>query len=111
MMKKANIFRSIFWGLVMLIFLSGGIIGAVYNNKTFGLKKAELEKIVDIFNNNKRIEDYKKIDTDITASLKGRKIVVTYESVNTKEYVFNFKKDCLVVDLEQSDSIGRFILM
>ena len=75
-MKKANIFRCIFWGLIMLIVLSLGIIGVIYNVNSFNDNESDLKRIISIFNNNTTIKDYEKVDTKIEATLKGKNIIV-----------------------------------
>jgi len=110
-MKKANILRSIFWGLIMLIVLSLGIIGLVYNINSFKDKENDLNKIVEIFNSNQTIKEYEKVDTTIKASLKGKNIIVEHSAATTKTYTFKFKRNYLETNIEKDDTIGRVILM
>lgn len=110
-MKKANIFRSIFWGLIMLIVLTLGIFGVIYNNNEFKDKEDDLERIVNIFNNNSTIKEYEKFDTKIKASLKGKKIIIEYKAATTKTYTFNFKRKYLETNIETNDTIGKVIVM
>ncbi len=110
-MKKANIFRCIFWGLIMLIVLSLGIIGIIYNVNSFNDNESDLKRIISIFNNNTTIKDYEKVDTKIEATLKGKNIIVEVKSTTDKVYKFNFKRNYLETNIEKDDSIGNIIVM
>lgn len=110
-MKKANIIRSIFWGIIMLITLSLGIVGVVYNIKSFNDSESDLKRIIEIFNDNQTIKDYEKVDTKINASLKGKNIIVEVKMATTKTYKFNFKRDYLETNIETDDSLGNVIVM
>jgi len=74
-MKKANIIRSIFWGLLALISLILGILGLLEYNKIFNNKKQDLESIIKIFNSSKMVEEYQNVDSTIKAYLDGKNIV------------------------------------
>lgn len=110
-MKKANIIRSIFWGLIMLITLSLGITGVIHNIKSFNDSESDLKRIVEIFNNNQTIKDYENVDTKIKASLKGKNIIIEAEMATTKTYKFNFKRDYLETNIETNDALGNVIVM
>ena len=110
-MKKANIFRSIFWGLIMLILLALGILGVIHNINSYQEKKNDLEKIVTIFNNNNTIKEYEKVDTKINAAIDGKNIIVNCKTVTNKEYIFTFKREHLEINIAKDDTLGRAIIM
>ncbi|MCI8330501.1 MAG: hypothetical protein HFE04_00195, partial [Bacilli bacterium] len=110
-MKKANIFRSIFWGLIMLILLALGILGVIHNINSYQEKKNDLEKIVTIFNNNNTIKEYEKVDTKIKATIDGKNIIVNCKTVTNKEYIFTFKREHLETNIAKDDTLGRAIIM
>ena len=110
-MKKANIFRSIFWGLIMLILLSLGIVGVLHNINSYKEKEKDLERIVTLFNNNSTIKDYEKVDTKIKASIEGKNIIIDCKTVTDKEYIFTFKRSYLETNIAKDDTLGRVIIM
>ena len=110
-MRKANIIRSIFWGLLALILLSLGITGLIYNNKIFNENKNELKRIIEIFNNNNTIKDYSERKTYITATLDGKNINIKYSGVENKEYIYKSKSGYLETTINDTDTIGKIILM
>lgn len=109
--KKANIIRATFWGIIALIVLILGIMGAIYNNRIFSSRKNELENITILFNNSKFIKNYDTIGTKIYSELKGKNIIVKYESIEEKEYIFKLKNGYLETNIEKNDTIGKIIAM
>lgn len=110
-MKKANIIRSIFWGTIALIALVLGILGLLEYNKIFKNSKQDLENIIKIFNNSQIIKEYQNVDTEITASLKGKNIKIEYIGLETKTYNFKLKNGYLEVKINKNDTVGNVILM
>lgn len=110
-MKKANIFRIIFWGFITLICLTCAISGLVYNNILFKNRETDLKNIVNVFNNTKVIKNYESVNTNITATLDGKNIKILYEGVEIKEYKYKLKNGYLQTELKNNDAIGKIILM
>ncbi len=110
-MRKANIIRSIFWGLIAIISLSLGIIGIIYNNNIFDKQKDDLNRIIEIFNNNNTIVNYESIGTYIIASLDGKNIKIKYDGAEKKEYTYKLKNGYLETNLNPNDNIENVILM
>jgi hypothetical protein len=110
-MKKENIIRTCFWGLITFITLALGITGLIHNNITFSEKEHELKNIVRIFNTSNIIMNYENVNSSIIASIKGKKIKIKYDGLETKEYVYKYKTGRLETELDKTDSIGKIILM
>ncbi len=110
-MKKANIIRTIFWGFITLLLIVSGSIGLMYNNKIFNERKDDIEKIISNFNNSEVIKNYKTVNSNIEAELDGKNIKITYNGVETKEYIFKLKNSYLETNIDEYDSIGKIIIM
>lgn len=107
-MKKGYIYRTIFWGLILLIILGLGIYGMIENDKKFDTNRDEAQSIVDIFNNNETIKQYKTVGSNVEAKVKKRNIVVSF---NENNYVFKIKDNYLETTISKNDSIGKIITM
>ncbi len=107
-MKKKYIYRTIFWGLILLIILGLGIYGMIENDKKFDTNREEAQSIVDIFNNNETIKQYKTVGSNVDAKVKKRNIVVSF---NENNYAFKIKDNYLETTISKNDSIGKIITM
>lgn len=107
-MKKEYIYRTIFWGLILLIILGLGIYGMIENDKKFDTNREEAQSIVDIFNNNETIKQYKTVGSNVDAKVKKRNIVVSF---NENNYAFKIKDNYLETTISKNDSIGKIITM
>lgn len=107
-MKKEYIYRTIFWGLILLIILGLGIYGMIENDKKFDTNRDEAQSIVDIFNNNETIKQYKTVGSNVEAKVKKRNIVVSF---NENNYAFKIKDNYLETTISKNDSIGKIITM
>lgn len=107
-MKKEYIYRTIFWGLILLIILGLGIYGMIENDKKFDTNREEAQSIVDIFNNNETIKQYKTVGSNVEAKVKKRNIVVSF---NENNYAFKIKDNYLETTISKNDSIGKIITM
>lgn len=107
-MKKGYIYRTIFWGLILLIILGLGIYGMIENDKKFDTNRDEAQSIVDIFNNNETIKQYKTVGSNVEAKVKKRNIVVSF---NENNYAFKIKDNYLETTISKNDSIGKIITM
>ena len=88
-----NIWRIIFWGIILIISLCAGVLGVIYSNQNFNKRKNDLVNIVETFNSNQLINNYKKIDVNLTAKLSDKNIIVSYTGNVNKDYIFKFKKN------------------
>ena len=107
-MKKEYIYRTIFWGLILLIILGLGIYGMIENDKKFDTNREEAQSIVDIFNNNETIKQYKNVGSNVDAKVKKRNIVVSF---NESNYAFKINDNYLETTISKDDSIGKIITM
>lgn len=107
-MKKEYIYRTIFWGLILIIILGLGIYGMIENDKKFDTNREEAQSIVDIFNNNETIKQYKNVGSNVDAKVKKRNIVVSF---NENNYVFKINDNYLETTISKDDSIGKIITM
>ena len=107
-MKKEYIYRTIFWGLILIIILGLGIYGMIENDKKFDTNREEAQSIVDIFNNNETIKQYKNVGSNVDAKVKKRNIVVSF---NENNYVFKLNDNYLETTISKDDSIGKIITM
>ena len=101
-----NIWRIIFWGIILIISLSAGVLGVIYSNQNFNKRKNDLVNIVETFNSNQLINDYKKIDVNLTAKLSDKNIIVSYTGNVNKDYIFKFKKNYLETTISKNDSFS-----
>lgn len=53
-----NIWRIIFWGIILIISLCAGVLGVIYSNQNFNKRKNDLVNIVETFNSNQLINNY-----------------------------------------------------
>lgn len=107
-MKKEYIYRTIFWGLILIIILGLGIYGMIENDKKFDTNREEAQSIVDIFNNNETIKQYKNVGSNVDAKVKKRNIVVSF---NENNYAFKINDNYLETTISKDDSIGKIITM
>ena len=106
-----NIWRIIFWGIILIISLCAGVLGVIYSNQNFNKRKNDLVNIVETFNSNQLINNYKKIDVNLTAKLSDKNIIVSYTGNVNKDYIFKFKKNYLETTINKNDSIGDIVVM
>lgn len=110
---------SMFLGWLLLIILVGVALGITYL-KFFGpndnleehpieketispVVEAALQTLVDNFNNNDLINEYKSQNIDITATLNGTSIVIEYNTSDVKMYEFYFESPKLNVTVNNND--------
>lgn len=106
-----NIWRIIFWGIILIISLCAGVLGVIYNNQNFNKRKNDLVNIVETFNSNQLINNYKKIDVNLNAKLSDKNIIVSYTGNVNKDYIFKFKKNYLETTISKNDSIADIVVM
>ncbi len=106
-----NIIRSIFWGTIALISLILGIMGLIYNNRILNIYKSDLQNITTLFNNATVIRNYEEVNTKITASVKGKKIIVKTDGILEDEYIYKLKRGYLEITVSSNDSLSRIITM
>lgn len=98
-----NIWRIIFWGIILIISLCAGVLGVIYSNQNFNKRKNDLVNIVETFNSNQLINNYKKIDVNLNAKLSDKNIIVSYTGNVNKDYIFKFKKNYLETTISKND--------
>ena len=77
-------------------------------NKKFDTNREEAQSIVDIFNNNETIKQYKNVGSNVDAKVKKRNIVVSF---NESNYAFKINDNYLETTISKDDSIGKIITM
>lgn len=108
-MKKEYIFRTIFWGIIMICSLGLGIFGMIEKDKQLSSNKDEINKILEIFNSNETINEYKRVGTIVTATLKGRNININFGDY--ENYTFKVNNDYLETNVSKTDNIAKIIIM
>ncbi len=106
-----NIWRIVFWGIVCIMCVCAGVFGVIYSNQNFNSKKSDLENIVETFNNNPLINDYKRVNVNLSASLSGKSIVISYTGNISEDYIFKFRKNYLETTISKSDNIAEIVVM
>lgn len=107
-MKKAYIFRLIFWGIITIITTSLGVVGLLENNKRFESTKNILTNITKVFNGNETVQKYNKIGNDVKAYVKNRSIYITFQS---DTYKFKLKDDYLEGKILRNNTTDEMITM
>ncbi len=106
-----NIWRIVFWGIICIMCVCAGVFGVIYSNQNFNNRKSDLVNIVEIFNANPLINDYKRINVNLTAKLNGKNIVISYTGNVSEEYTFKFRKNYLETTISKSDNIADIVVM
>lgn len=107
-MKKAYIFRLIFWGIIAIVTVSLGFVGLLENNKKFESTKNILTNITKVFNGNETVQKYNKIGNNVKAYVKNRSIYITFQS---DTYRFKLKEDYLEGEILRNNERAEMITM
>lgn len=107
-MKKAYLFRLIFWGIITIIIISLGVIGFLENNKRFDSTKNTLTNITKVFNGNETVQKYNKIGNNVKAKVKNRSIYITFQD---DTYKFKLKEDYLEGKISKNNTTDEMITM
>ena len=106
-----HLYRMIFWGLIMVICIVAGVLGISQSNQNFAPVKNKLNSIVYNFNNNENVKAFNDRGITLNAKLKGRKIVITYDSTKISKYTYSYKDGYLETTFDSKDSFGTTQLM
>ncbi len=81
----------------------------IENYKDFNIKKEEIEKIINIFNNNETILEFNRVGTRVKATIKNRKLVIDFG--DSKSYKFKINDKYLETNIDKNSSSDKIIIM
>ena len=108
---KKNIWRILFWGLILLICLTLGTVGYLENRRINNEAEVLLNKIKTILNDSYIINKYEESNIKIDINVKGNKLTITFSGSTEKDYVYNLKDDVLSTQYNKNDTTGREMLI
>lgn len=108
---KKNIWRILFWGLILLICLTLGTVGYLENRRINNEAEELLNKIKTILNDSYIINKYEESNIKIDINVKGNKLTITFSGSTEKDYVYNLKDNVLSTQYNKNDTTGREMLI
>ena len=108
---KKNIWRLLFWGLILLICLTLGTVGYLENRRINNEAEVLLNKIKTILNDSNIINKYEESNIKIDINVKGNKLTITFSGSTEKDYVYNLKDNVLSTQYNKNDTTGREMLI
>ena len=108
---KKNIWRILFWGLILLICLTLGTVGYLENRRINNEAEVLLNKIKTILNDSYIINKYEESNIKIDINVKGNKLTITFSGSTEKDYVYNLKDNVLSTQYNKNDTTGREMLI
>lgn len=108
---KKNIWRILFWGIIAVICTVLGIVGYLQNNVGTESDRIILKNIANTFNSSSKLKEYESIGTHITASVKGRKIVIKYRGASEHDYTYTYEDGVLSSSFDKNDSTANNIMI
>ena len=108
---KKNIWRILFWGLILLICLTLGTVGYLENRRINNEAEVLLNKIRTILNDSYIINKYEESNIKIDINVKGNKLTITFSGSTEKDYVYNLKDNVLSTQYNKNDTTGREMLI
>lgn len=108
---KKNIWRILFWGLILLICLTLGTVGYLENRRINDEAEVLLNKIKTILNDSYIINKYEESNIEININVKGNKLTITFSGSTEKDYVYSLKNNVLNTQYSKNDMIGREMLI
>ncbi len=108
---KKNIWRILFWGLILLICLTLGTVGYLENRRINNEAEVFLNKIKTILNDSYIINKYEESNIKIDINVKGNKLTITFSGSTEKDYVYNLRDNVLSTQYNKNDTTGREMLI
>ena len=108
---KKNIWRILFWGLILLICLTLGTVGYLENRRINNEAEVLLNKIKTILNDSYIINKYEESNIKIDINVKGNKLTIRFSGSTEKDYVYSLKDNVLSTQYNKNDSTGREMLI
>ena len=108
---KKNIWRILFWGLILLVCLTLGIVGFLENKRINDVSEIKLNDIKDILDDSYIINTYKEANVQINTSVKGNNLTITFSSAVEHDYVYTLKGNILNTEYDKTDETSIDILM
>lgn len=108
---KKNIWRILFWGLILLICLTLGTVGYLENRRINNEAEVLLNKIKTILDDSYIINKYEESNIKIDINVKGNKLTITFSGSTEKDYVYNLKDNVLSTQYNKNDTTGREMLI
>ena len=107
---KKNLYRIIFWGLIMALCIAAGVLGVIRKNAGYSESKAEIDYIVKAFNASSAVQIYYRSGVIITADTDGKDLVVNYDGGDKVTYKFKYYNGYLQTTINQSDAFAIVML-
>ena len=108
---KKNIWRILFWGLILILCITLGTVGYLENRRKNDEAGIVLNRIKNILDNSYIINRYKEANTEININVNKNKLFISFSSVTEDEYVYVLENNILSTKYNKNDSAGRDILM
>ena len=108
---KKNIWRILFWGLILIMCLTLGMVGYLENKRINNEAEVLLNKIKTILNDSYIINKYEESNIKIDINVKGNKLTITFSGSTEKDYVYNLKDNVLSTQYNKNDTTGREMLI
>lgn len=108
---KKNIWRILFWGLILILCLTLGIVGYLENRRINDQAEILLNKIKNILKDSYIITKYEESNVQIDINVKGNKLTITFSDSTEKDYVYSLKDNVLSTQYSKNDTTGREMLV
>ncbi len=105
-----NLYRIIFWGLIMALCIAAGVLGVIRKNAGFSESKAEIDYIVKSFNDSPEVKLYYQSGVLITANRDGKDLVINYDGGDKVSYKLKYYNGYLQTTLNQNDAFAIVML-
>ena len=108
---KKNIWRILFWGIILLLCMTLGIVGFLENRRINEAAEIVLNDLNNIVKNSYILDKYDLPNVEITSNVKGNELIITYSGSRENNYTYTLKDNILTTSYDASDNIGRDILI
>lgn len=108
---KKNIWRILFWGIILLLCMTLGIVGFLENRRINEEAEIVLNDLNNIVKNSYILDKYDLPNVEITSNVKGNELIITYSGSRENNYTYTLKDNILTTSYDASDNIGRDILI
>ena len=108
---KKNIWRILFWGLILILCLTLGTVGYLENRRINDQAEILLNKIKNILKDSYIITKYEESNVKIDINVKGNKLTITFSDSTEKDYVYSLKDNVLSTQYSKNDTTGREMLV
>lgn len=108
---KKNIWRILFWGLILIMCLTLGMVGYLESKRISDESEILLNKIKSILDDSYIIQRYEDSNIVIETKVKGEKLTITFSSAKENEYTYTLDNDILKTEYNKNDTTAKDILM